>query len=224
MSKALKLIQPISKRDQVVSSIKTAILSGVIEPGETIVESRTAQQLGVGIPLVREALIELEQKGYVHRVPYKGTTVTKLRREDVERVFRLRVELEGLAIAWAKENATSPDIQELQSITREMKQAATDLNLDTFYEYDLLFHRKIWEMSDNPYLVDALERIVTPLFAFFVIKTSQERESYIESASAHEKITQAIPEMSAEALRELMKRSIAGWRDDMVNGLLPEDL
>ncbi|MGH9786075.1 MAG: GntR family transcriptional regulator, partial [Terriglobia bacterium] len=70
--KALKLIQPVSKRDQVVASFKEAILSGTIRPGASIVESRVAQQLGAGIPLAPEALIELERQGYVQKVPYKG--------------------------------------------------------------------------------------------------------------------------------------------------------
>jgi DNA-binding GntR family transcriptional regulator len=79
-------------------------------------------------------------------------------------------------------------------------------------------------MSGNPYLVDALERIVTPLFAFFVMKTSRERKSYVESAAAHEKIARALPKMSAAALRKLMKESIEGWKDEMLHRLLPEDL
>src|SRR6185295_17846313 len=113
--KALKLIQPVSKRDQIVASFKEAILSGVIQPGESIVESRVAQQLGAGIPLVREALIELEHQGYVQKVPYKGTTVTRLERADVEQIFRLRVELETLAIEWAKESVAPADIEELRN-------------------------------------------------------------------------------------------------------------
>ena len=40
--KALRLIQPVSKRDQVVASFKEAILSGIIQPGEAIVESKVA--------------------------------------------------------------------------------------------------------------------------------------------------------------------------------------
>src|SRR5215470_16331178 len=79
-SKALKLIQPVSKRDQVVAAFKDAILRGEIQPGDAIVESRVAQQLGASVPLVREALIELEHRGYVQKAPYKGTTVTKLER------------------------------------------------------------------------------------------------------------------------------------------------
>ena len=43
--KVLKLIQPVSKRDQVVASFKEAILSGIILPGDSIVESKVAQQL-----------------------------------------------------------------------------------------------------------------------------------------------------------------------------------
>ena len=115
--KALRLIQPISKRDQVVASFKEAILSGTIQPGEAIVESKIAQQLGAGIPLIREALIELEHQGYVQKVPYKGTTVTKLERRDVEQIFRLRDELEPLAIEWAKESATPEDVEYLRGIT-----------------------------------------------------------------------------------------------------------
>jgi len=65
----LKLIQPISKKNQVVLAIKEAILTGSINPGDQIVESRIARELGSGIPLVREALIELEQDGFVQKTP-----------------------------------------------------------------------------------------------------------------------------------------------------------
>jgi DNA-binding GntR family transcriptional regulator len=199
-------------------------LAGFIEPGETIVESKTAQRLGAGIPLVREALIELEHAGYVQRIPYKGTTVTKLGRKDVERVFRLRGELEALAVEWAKENATPADIDELHRIIEKMKQAASDLDLERFYKNDLQFHRKIWAMSDNPYLADALERIVAPLFAFLAMKTSRERESHIAIAEAHEKIVTSLTQKDVKDVRRVMKESVAGWKDDMLGRLLPEDL
>ena len=161
----LKLIQPISKKDQVVSAIKQAILSGAIEPGDQIVESRIAQQLGSGIPLVREALIELEHHGFVQKTPYKGTTVTKLGPKEIQEIFQLRVELEALAIGWAKDNVTPPDIKELQNLINKMEASAAALDLGQFYESDLDFHRKLWDMSGNSYLANVLERMVVPLFA-----------------------------------------------------------
>jgi DNA-binding GntR family transcriptional regulator len=219
----LELIQPISKRGQVVKAMKEAILSGAIEPGAAIVESKMAQQLGAGIPLVREALIELEHEGFVQRVPYKGTTVIKLEPEDVKRIFRLRVELEALAIEWAKENISDRDLENLRERIQKMEEAARVLDVSQFYENDLAFHRQIWILSDNPYLADALERVVTPLFAFCLTKTNRQREFYIESAATHKAIVAAIPTKSAIELREMMKQSLANWKDDMLDLLFPPD-
>src|SRR5262249_32048194 len=213
--KALRLIQPVSKRDQVVASFKEAILSGVIQPGETIVESKIAQQLGVGGPLVREALIELEHQGYVQKVPYKGTTVTKLERREVEKIFRLRAELESLAIEWARENVTREDIEDLRGITVKMKEGAQAHNLDQFYQNDLAFHRKLWEMSGNQYLVECLERIVAPLFAFFLMKDRRPGESYLFSAAQHGKIVEALPKLSGVKLRALMRNSVSEWKTEI---------
>jgi DNA-binding GntR family transcriptional regulator len=218
--RALKLIQPVSKRDQVVASFKEAILSGLIQPGEAIVESKVAQQLGAGIPLVREALIELEHQGYVQKVPYKGTTVTKLGRRDVEQIFRLRTELETLAIEWAQESVTAQDLEYLRAVAGKMRQAAEALDLDEFYKNDLAFHRKLWEMSGNRYLDECLERIVVPLFAFFVMKNRRERVSYLASAAAHEKIVEALPHLSKTKLRALMRNSLGEWKTEVLDELL----
>jgi DNA-binding GntR family transcriptional regulator len=212
----LEVIQPISKRDQVVRAVKEAILTGSLPPGASIVEARIAQQVGAGIPLVREALIQLEHHGFVQRTPYKGTTVTKLEPADIKQIFRLRVELEGLAIEWARENVTAADIEELRGVIKKMKQAAAELDMDQFYESDLDFHRKIWVMSGNSYLVDALERVTVPLFAFFVMKTRREPESYTESAIMHEKIVDAMSQLQANELSDVMKSSLSGWKDDML--------
>ncbi|HSB26994.1 MAG TPA: GntR family transcriptional regulator [Pyrinomonadaceae bacterium] len=212
----LELIQPISKRDQVVRAMKQAILSGSIEPGASIVESKIAQQLGAGVPLIREALIELEHQGFVQRTPYKGTTVTKLSAADVRHIFALRVELEAIAIEWAKERASPSDLDSLRQEIRKMEDAAKALDLPQFYEGDLSFHRKIWSLSGNPYLVDMLERLVVPLFAFFLMKTSRQQKSYVESACMHAEIVEAMAVKSAIEMREMFKNSLVGWKDDMV--------
>lgn len=221
--RSLKLIQPVSKRDQVVGAFKDAILRGDIQPGDTIVESKVAQQLGAGIPLVREALIELEHQGYVQKVPYKGTTVTRLERKHVEQIFRLRVELETLAIEWAKENVKPGDLDYLRSLTMKMKRAAEALDLDEFYANDLGFHRKLWEMSGNPYLVESLERLVVPLFAFFVMKNRRARKSYLASAANHEKLVEALPKLGKARLSALMRDSLGGWKSETLDELLPNE-
>lgn len=185
-------------------------------------ESRIAGQLGSGIPLVREALIELEQSGFVQKTPYKGTIVTKLGPKEIVEIFQLRVELEALAVEWAKANVTPEDIQELKNLIDKMDQSGARLDLDHFYQIDLEFHRKLWAMSGNPYLMGALERIVVPLFAFFVMKTKRETESYVKSAAVHGRIVEGLQSKSAAEMREMMKNTLEGWQDEMLDLLFSD--
>jgi DNA-binding GntR family transcriptional regulator len=221
-NQVFKQLEPISKKDRVVAILKEAIVSGAMKPGDAIVENKVAQQLGVGQPLVREALIELEHQGFVQRFPYRGTYVTKLNQEDIEQIFNLRIKLEALAIDWAKQNAKAEDIESLRHYVGLMMQAAKEQDIAQFYKNDLAFHRKIWELSGNRYLVEALERVVAPLFAFFVMKTIKDHKSYEESAEMHEKIVEALPLLESASLREFMEKSLGGWRDDMLIKLLPD--
>jgi DNA-binding GntR family transcriptional regulator len=222
-SQVFQQLEPISKKDRVVAVLKEAIVSGAMKPGDAIVENKVAQQLGVGQPLVREALIELEHQGFVQRFPYRGTYVTQLNQEDIEQIFTLRIKLEALAIDWAKQNARPEDIETLKHYVRLMLLAAQEHDIAQFYKNDLAFHRKIWELSGNRYLAEALERVVAPLFAFFVMKTIKDHKSYEESAEMHEKIVEAIPLLEAAELREFMEKSLGGWRDDMLVKLLPDN-
>jgi DNA-binding GntR family transcriptional regulator len=200
----------------VVAAIKEAILSGTVEPGDQIVESRMAHELGSGIPLVREALIALEHQGYVQKTPYKGTTVTKLEPKQIQQIFQLRVELEALAVEWAQKNITPADIKQLQGFIERMQQAATEVDIDQFYQNDLEWHRKLWALSGNNYLADVLERLIVPLFAFFLMKTTREKQAYVESAATHGAIVQALETKNAAEVHRLMKESLRGWKDDMM--------
>src|SRR5499426_4694891 len=107
--KVFDQIEPISKKDRIVETMKKALLVGKLSPGEQIVESKVARELGVGTPLVREALIELEHRGFVQKFPYKGTYVTRLSRDDIEEIYNLRIELEPLAVEWAQAKAGPSD-------------------------------------------------------------------------------------------------------------------
>ncbi len=88
---------PVSLKDKAYHAIKAAILSLKLKPGDPLVESDLAQQLGISKTPVRDALLELEREGFVTKVPFKGTYVTEITLKDVREVFQVRAVLEGLA-------------------------------------------------------------------------------------------------------------------------------
>src|SRR5262245_64679483 len=67
--KALRLIQPVSKRDQVVDSFKEALLSGIIQPREAIVERKAAPPSRPALPLTRAPPIHLAPHRHAHTLP-----------------------------------------------------------------------------------------------------------------------------------------------------------
>src|SRR5690606_2013293 len=92
------LTQPASRSDQVAGSIRLAILEGRIKPGDTLVERRLADQLGVSKTPVREALIGLVSSGLVTLSPNRGVSVRRLALGDLRQIYQMRVLLEPWAV------------------------------------------------------------------------------------------------------------------------------
>lgn len=212
-------IEPVSKKSRVVNLLRDAILSGSIGTGEQIVESRLAHQLGVGHALVREALIELEHRGLVLRTPFTGTIVPTLTVEDAEEIFEVRIELEPLAFGRAATRADAEDIAAVSELVERTELAAKAEDLEGFFDSHLSFRRKVWELSGNRYVQQALERVVIPLFGLYLIRRSRNRQGAQENLTLcieHENlILDAFRRKDAETARgvardflEEMKRSL----------------
>jgi DNA-binding GntR family transcriptional regulator len=203
----------LSKKDRVVSTIRDAIVSGRMQPGDPIVEIQVARQLGVSQPLVREALLALEHQGFVQRKPYRGTSVTKLSEEDIAQIQAMRAELEGLAVQWARERVTPSEAAQLQSCVDGMHSAAARADLTAFNDSDLAFHRGIWQLSGNRYLADCLERAVVPLLTFFYLRSGRIGELHVRSVEEHRAILRALTDPEATDVRGAMRSAFVSLRD-----------
>jgi DNA-binding GntR family transcriptional regulator len=162
-------IEPLSLSDRIANALKDALYSGQLKPGDTIVEREVARQMKVGTPAVREALISLQAQGFVRRVANTGTFVSKFSKDEVRELYLLRVELEVLALQWARPQITIADLGELRRLVGMVVKAGESGNRREFLERDYEFHRRCWSLSRNVYLIDTLQRLMAPLFAFVVL-------------------------------------------------------
>jgi DNA-binding GntR family transcriptional regulator len=200
-------LKKLSLKDRVADVIRESILAGKLESGDRIVELKLAKDLGIGTTAVREALLELESEGFVTRLANKGTFVTRLNLEEIEQSFRVRRDLEGLAIELFQQRATAADIVALETLVDQMRAAATTGDLDRFYQVDLEFHRAIWNFSGNRPLVKCLNVMVVPLFAFFIMKNRKDsKEHFLVSVEKHSGIVRSL--RKGENARACMESSI----------------
>jgi DNA-binding GntR family transcriptional regulator len=149
---------------KIAEVLRAAIVGGRLKAADQVVESRLARQMGVGQNAVREALHSLQFQGFVRKVPNVGTYVTKLSPRDIDEIYRLRMELEPLAIYWAREK-DRPDNHDLALLNKHLDDcaaAAGSNDLACYALSDTELHRCLWSMSGNRCLEKCLELIAVP--------------------------------------------------------------
>jgi DNA-binding GntR family transcriptional regulator len=140
-------------REQVKELILARILGGDYRPGERLVETRIAQELGTSQAPVREALRDLELLRFVESEPFRGARVREVSDEELIEIYPVRAAIEEVA---AREAAVrlDGDVGALETELDAMHRAAEDGDLHEQVEHDVAFHRLIVEASANQILLE----------------------------------------------------------------------
>jgi DNA-binding GntR family transcriptional regulator len=140
-------------REQVKELILQRILKGTYRPGERLVETRIAAELGTSQAPVREALRDLELLRFVESEPFRGARVREVSDEELLEIYPVRAAIEEVA---AREAAVRFDgaVDALAAEIDAMHRAADAEDLHTQVEHDVAFHRLIVEASDNRILLE----------------------------------------------------------------------
>jgi len=202
--------------DQIAESIRDMIVSGELNPGDRIVESRFAREIGVGQPTVREALVALEHQGLVVRKANQGCVVTTLTRTEIRQILRIREELETLAMELAIEGASDAEIRKLLRVTDAMQRAAEVRDVREFFGLDVRFHEALWRLSGNSLLPRLLAQALMPLLAFLFIRNLRNhlQIDMKDSAAAHVEIAEAILSRDKERARKVAREKFQMFADD----------
>ncbi len=138
---------------EIRDTIQRAILNGELKPGDRVVETRWARELGVSQSPVREAIRELEMMGLIESRPFQGAFVRVMDKTSITETYNVRRGLEAVGIEAAVQKITDQELVELYIVMKEMDQAVKDKNFELFIEKDSLFHEKILEISGNKLLM-----------------------------------------------------------------------
>lgn len=199
---------PISLAEQVREQLRTAIVLGDLPPGQRLVELEIAARMGTSQGPVREALQQLENEGLVERHARSGTFVSSIHMDEMYELFAIRSVVEGFAVRRAARVVTDANVDELQRLVDQMRAAATDDDMDLLVANDMLFHRRICELSGSTNLL----RVWLPLYAQIqrLIHRTHRRifRNLAEIAETHQPIVDALRDHDAERTRTLLEAHI----------------
>ena len=122
---------------RIANHLRSAILGGSLGPGDRVRQEDIAQQLGASRLPVREALQILAAEGLIENEPNKGARVPRLGMHEVDVMYRMREQLEPLALAESLPELDDSDLYELARIQDEIE---ADTDVDDFLDLDRQFH------------------------------------------------------------------------------------
>jgi DNA-binding GntR family transcriptional regulator len=146
----------VTAQELVLSSVRKAILSGVLGPGARLRQEELADVFGTSRIPVREALRALEYEGLVTSQPHRGFAVTALDADDVEEVYGLRILLESEAVRLALPLLTDDDLEDLEELFAAMQNADTPDHQLAARER---FYLRLYSVSGRPRLVGLIMRL-----------------------------------------------------------------
>jgi DNA-binding GntR family transcriptional regulator len=214
-------VKNLTLRHTVLEPIRNAILFGQLPVGQRLMEAEIAEQMGVSRVPVREALQQLAQEGLVVTSPHRGTLVAAVDEDEVDVLYHLRAELEGVALrAWLSRGTTGL-APTLQTIVDAMRRGVREGNLEELAEKDLDFHRhivagsgfqtlaRVWESMDGP--------IRARLYRSFVGPFRQDLIRY--TADSHQPVVDAIQTGDPDVAVAALKRHILETRSLIEKGV-----
>ena len=204
----------------ILDELKVLIESDNLQPGDKLpTERELIEILNVGRSSLREALIALENEGYIEIIQGKGIFIkdrnTSLLQDiDIINVDQMldylqetRCVLECEIVQLACLRATEEDKRNMQVALEQMLQETTNMNLKDRVRADYEFHYSIAKAAKNPILHDLLKQMDEKLYSgrSTTLTFPKGREKAIK---AHSKIYEAICNKDLALAEEEMRKHI----------------
>jgi DNA-binding GntR family transcriptional regulator len=189
-------------RELVFESLREAIISGRLKPGERMMEIQMAEEMGVSRTPVREAIRKLELEGLVVMIPRKGAYVAGLSLKDIVEVFEIRGALEGLAAELAAERITDDELENLERYLVMITEDIEKGDLGKVVETDTDFHTQLYKASRNDWLLQIINNLREQIQRFRTTSLSYPGRMKV-AVEEHRQIVEAISSRNGKLARKL---------------------
>lgn len=161
--KNIKAIERPILRDQVYDSLKKAIVTLELAPGQRIMDKDLATEFGVSRTPVREALKRLEDEGLVESLPGSQTRITNIHLEEANNAFAVVAVLHRLAARLAIPNICEEHIYLMEESNVQLQAALDNKDVLGAVEADDRFHDVLLNLSGNQEIELALDRLISKI-------------------------------------------------------------
>ncbi len=176
----IKMDEFLPLRDVVFNTLRQAILTGELKPGERLMEIHLANRLGVSRTPIREAIRKLELEGLVIMIPRRGAEVAQITEKSLKDVLEVRRSLDALSVELACDRIDENGLNALEKACEAFEAAMKTNDLKKIAQADVAFHDIIVSASDNARLIQLVNNLSEQMYRY--------RFEYIKDTSSHEQL------------------------------------
>ncbi len=205
-------------RDVVFRSLRQAIITGAIPPGERLMEIPLAKRLGVSRTPVREAIRMLELEGLVVMIPRRGAEVARITEKDLRDALEVRCALEELAVELACQRITEEGKAKIRAACQAFREAIATKQVPAIVEGDVKFHDVIIEAAQNQRLSMMTHNLREQVYRYRVeyVKDFDYHDVLVQE---HDEITEAILSGDKERASMVMRKHIYNQETIVINNV-----
>lgn len=194
-------------RDVVFNTLRQAILTGELKPGERLMEIHLANRLGVSRTPIREAIRKLELEGLVTMIPRRGAEVAQITEKSMNDVLEVRRAMDALCVELACDRITQEELEELKTACDSFEQAVKTGDAKKIAQADVALHNIIVQATGNQRLVQLVNNLSEQMYRyrFEYIKDSSQHENLVEE---HRIIYESIVRKDKETASQAAKMHI----------------
>jgi DNA-binding GntR family transcriptional regulator len=144
--------------DKAYQLIRRKIITLELPPLSAIDEQALMEDLQLGRTPIREALQRLAAAGLVISAPRRGMFVADIGITDLQKIFEMRMVLEGFCARLAAQRVTAEQLGQMQTVIAELEQTQNG-DSKALMEIDERFHQLVYQAANNEFLADTLARL-----------------------------------------------------------------
>lgn len=167
-------------RDVVFHTLRKAILTGQLKPGERLMEIQLAKELGVSRTPLREAIHKLELEGLVTQIPRRGAQVAQISAKGLKDVLEVRRALDTFCAELSCQRISDEGKENLKKACMDFEKATKSGDATTIANADVAFHDIIINSTGNDRLISTINNLAEQIYRY--------RFEYIKDKSQHKRL------------------------------------
>ena len=157
---------PLLLRTQVYEYLRQQLKQENLKPGMSVSMNELMSNLGISRTPLRDALLQLQNEGFVTFLPQRGIRINELSQKDIENMYEMLGALDSRILLAVFDRIGSPEIEQMKQLNDEMEKNLAEQNFPRYWNLNTAFHDVYLNLSTNELILNHINILRQRLFEF----------------------------------------------------------